>query len=220
MRHDFRYISKHSPEVKNAYHDLLEIIGQVQDEVRSKFTFSFYPVGSYKRNMITYDTKSNVGFDFDINIEVNDEDEKYSAKEIRKEIKNALNRTVRKYGYDYPEDSKRVLTIKVKDTRRSRIIYSCDFAIVYNYMDENGNKRQQYIRFDKQNNVYKWEYQPKGFLHLPEKIEWLKDRNRWQEVRERYILNKNRNTDPDNHSRSVFAETVHQICQKSGFQWK
>lgn len=31
--------------------------------------------------MVTYDTKSNIGFDFDVNIMVNDDDEDYSAKE-------------------------------------------------------------------------------------------------------------------------------------------
>lgn len=33
--------------------------------------------------MITYDQKTNKGYDFEINIEVNDFDEYYSAKELK-----------------------------------------------------------------------------------------------------------------------------------------
>lgn len=70
MQHDFHFISKKDPKVKKAYNDILNILKEVQDLVRKKFTFRFDVVGSYKRNMITYDAKSNVGYDFDFNIEV------------------------------------------------------------------------------------------------------------------------------------------------------
>lgn len=68
MKHDFKFISKHSPQVKSAYSDLMEILSLVHDDLRKQYTFQHEPVGSYSRNMITYDAKSNIGFDFDINI--------------------------------------------------------------------------------------------------------------------------------------------------------
>ena len=52
-------------------------------------------------HMITYDRKSNIGFDFDVNIEVNDYDENYEPKEIRTIIRKALDKVARQYGYDY-----------------------------------------------------------------------------------------------------------------------
>ncbi len=217
MKHDFKYISKHDQKVSQAYSDLNSLIREVQLLVRDKFTFQFYPVGSYARNMITHDTKSNVGFDFDINIEPNDEGETYSAKQLRKTFQDALNQIAPKYGFDYPEGSTRVLTIKVKDRKNSRIIYSCDFAIVNNYKDEDGYNRQEYIRFNKSHNSYGWYEQPKGYYMLPDKIEWTKERGLWGEVRKRYIEKKNENDDPHIHSRTIFAQTVHEICQKYGF---
>ena len=63
--------------------DLIELINTVQDEVRDYFTFRFDFIGSASRNMITCDYGSNVGFDFDVNIRVNDDEVKYSAKEIK-----------------------------------------------------------------------------------------------------------------------------------------
>ncbi len=147
--HDFRYVSKIVAAPVKA--DLLKLIHEVQDYVRDEFTFQFRFVGSAARNMITYDAKSNVGFDFDVNIYVNDDDEDYKPNEIRQILKNAIDRVAPKYGYDYCEDSTRVLTIKVKDTKRSRIIHSCDFCIVY---DLPNGKQQKYIRFNKTNQTY------------------------------------------------------------------
>ena len=108
--HDFCYVSKREAAPIKA--ELIDLIHRVQDYVRDDFTFQYYFVGSSSRNMITYDRKSNVGFDFDVNIVVNDDDEQYSPKEIRTSIREAFNRFVREYGYDYCEDSTSVLTIK------------------------------------------------------------------------------------------------------------
>ena len=209
--HDFRYVTKN--EAKPAKEKLYQLLYDVQNIVRSKFTFNFTPVGSSSRNMITYDKKSNIGFDFDINIEVNVDIEEVEPKEIREIIRNAINRVAYLYGYKNCEDSTRVLTIKKVGTFHSRIIHSCDFAIVYNCSDG----RQQYIRFNKDNNYYSWEYQGKGFVGLEKKIDWLKRDNLWGELQDYYIYKKNRNDNPDKHSRSIFAEAINEMCQKNGY---
>ena len=238
--HDFRYVTKN--KAKPIKEELYQILYKVQNLVRDKFTFSFKPVGSSSRNMITYDAKSNIGFDFDINIEVNDDNEDFEPKEIRTIIRTAIDRVAHRYGYKSCEDSTRVLTIKKVDTSHSRIIHSCDFAIVYNCTDG----RQQYIRFNKDNNYYHWEYQGKGFVGLEKKIDWLitllplgivialcivfffmpeqsnevlgKRENLWGELQDYYIYKKNCNDNPDKHSRSIFAESINEMCQKNGYR--
>lgn len=188
--HDFRYVTKKQAQpIKD---ELYQILYMVQDLVRDNFTFSFTPIGSSSRNMITCDAKSNIGFDFDINIEVNDDNEDFEPKEIRTIIRTAIDRVVPRYGYKNCEDSTRVLTIKKVDTSHSRIIHSCDFAIVYNC----GDGRQQYIRFNKDNNYYFWEYQGKGFVGLEKKMDWLKRENLWGELQDYYIYKKNCNDNP------------------------
>lgn len=185
--HDFRYVTKKQAQpIKD---ELYQILYMVQDLVRDNFTFSFTPIGSSSRNMITCDAKSNIGFDFDINIEVNDDNEDFEPKEIRTIIRTAIDRVAPRYGYKNCEDSTRVLTIKKVDTSHSRIIHSCDFAIVYNC----GDGRQQYIRFNKDNNYYFWEYQGKGFVGLEKKMDWLKRENLWGELQDYYIYKKNCN---------------------------
>ena len=210
--HDFRYVTKN--EAAPIKKELYQILYEVQDLVRDNFTFSFTPIGSSSHNMITYDTKSNIGFDFDINIEVNDDNEDFEPKEIRTIIRTAIDRIAPRYGYKSCEDSTRVLTIKKINTFPSCIIYSCDFAIVYNCADGS----QQYIRFNKDNNYYSWEYQGKGFVGLNKKIDWLKKKELWGKLQDYYIEKKNTNENPDKHSRSIFAESINEMCQKSGYR--
>ncbi len=210
--HDFRYVSKKEAAPVKA--ELLEIIHEVQDIVRDDFTFQYTFIGSSSRNMITEDIKSNIGYDFDVNLEVNDDEENFSAEQIKLKLKQAFDSVAWRYGYDHCEDSTRVLTLKVKDREHSRILHSCDFAIVYNC--SNGN--QQYIRHNKEQGTYTWEYQPKGFIYLPEKIDWLKENRLWGDLLEYYIIKKNYNTNPDKHSRSLFAESINELCRKHGFE--
>lgn len=216
IMHNFEYVPKE--EWKPIRDELLEIIHRLQNEVRDSFTFQYHFVGSSKRNMITRDRNSNTGFDFDVNIEVNDPNEDYSAEEIRSILRKCLDRVTNPYGYsifgyDYTEESTRVLTIKVKDRANSRILHSCDFCVIH----ECGKGRQQYIRYNKKQNSYSWEYQPKGHMELSSKIEWVKKRGLWQQVIESYIDKKNENADDSKKSRSIFAETIHQVCQQNGY---
>lgn len=213
--YNFQYVNL--KQLSSAKKELIQIINSVQDDVRQCFAFQFYFVGSVKRNMLTYDVKSNIGFDFDVDIHVNDDDCKYSAKEIKTQIMSALNKVAHCYGYDNAEDSTRVITIKVKDRKNSKILHSCDFAIVNDYIDDEDNERQEYIHFNKKQKIYSWEEQPHGFYLLDEKVEWSKDCGYWQDVRDLYLYKKNNNHDPHKHSRSIYAETIHEICQRYGY---
>lgn len=208
MKH-YEYVTKkETTPIKN---ELIKLINLVQDEVREDFTFRFDFIGSASRNMITCDYSSNVGFDFDVNIRVNDDEENFSAKEIRAILKRGFDKYGRYFSYDYTEDSKRVLTIKVKDRENSRIIHSCDFAVVHDARDG----RQQYIHFNKNQNTYEWQYQPNGFYQLEEMMSYIKEKGQWQKVRKLYLDLKNKNLDPYKKSRSIFAETIRAIYRQS-----
>lgn len=206
--HNFRYVTKR--EYLPVKKDLIKIINQVQDIVRNDFTFRFDFIGSASRNAITIDEGSNTGYDFDVNIRVNDDDENYNPQEIKSILINAFNRVVGNYGYDYGEDSKRVITIKVKDKDNSRILHSCDFAVVYDCSDG----RQQFIYFNKSQKTYEWQYQPKGFYKLEEKMQKIKNNYFWNELKDLYLLKKNKNEDTKKKSRSIWAESVNEIVNK------
>ena len=209
---DFRYVTK--AEYANTKEGLEELIHAVQNEVREDFTFQYKFIGSVARNMVTMDYSSNIGYDFDVNFYVNDDDENYSAKQIRNILRKAFDKFNRQFQYDYTEDSTRVLTIKVKDRQNSKILHSADFAVVYDCDDG----RQQYIHYNKNQNSYEWQYQPKGYYELSERVDLIKQDRRsamlWQEVRALYIEKKNHNL-AGKKSRALFAETINEIYQQN-----
>lgn len=207
--HNFRYVTK--KEWKPVKEELLKLIKLVQDEVREYFTFQFEFIGSASRNTITIDEGSNRGYDFDVNLRVNDPDDNYSPQEIKQILITAFNKYGYLFEYDYAEDSKRVITIKVKDRKNSRILHSCDFAVIFDCDDG----RQQYIHFNKKQGTYSWEYQPKGFYHLKERMDSIKKYGLWEELKGLYLDKKNMNTDQNKKSRSIWAEAVNEIYNQN-----
>lgn len=208
----FEYVKKE--KTTEARKSLEKVIHDVQECVRGEFTFKYNIVGSAKRNMITEDVKSNIGYDFDYNIEVNDYEENYEPKEIRDILRDAFNHVAPKYGYNYCEDSTRVLTIKKAPIRSlntwfGKSPWSCDFAVVRNYKG-----KQQYIRYNKDRNTYTWEWQGKGFENLDKKFEYIKRKGYWRHLSDYYLDKKNNSIDPNKHSRSLFAEAVNEIYAK------
>ncbi|MDY4078594.1 MAG: hypothetical protein SOY42_07410 [Clostridium sp.] len=207
--YNFEYVSpqKYKPVKK----ELIKLINLVQDEVREYFTFDFRFIGSSSRNMITCDKTSNIGYDFDVNLIINDENNEFTAKEIKKILMNAFNKHKDKFKYNKIEDSKRVITIKVVDHKNSKILHSCDFAVVNYYIDDDGNEWQEFIFHNKKQNSYEWQEQKESFYLLPDKINWLKKMGLWQNVRNYYLEKKNKNTNPNKKSRSLYAEAVNDI---------
>ena len=210
---DFKYVTK--KEYGPIKQDLLKLLWLVQDEVRSYFTFSYEFIGSAARNMITMEVNGNVGFDFDVNIRVNDNEERFSAKEIRNILRDAFGKHAKEFGYSYGEDSTRVITLKVKDRKNSKIIHGCDFAIVNDYIDDNGRQRQEYIHFNKKQGTYEWQEQPEGYYLLVERVAKIKcHAELWNEVRDVYLDKKCCNEDPGKKSRSLFAETIKEVYER------
>ena len=214
MNH-FEYVSKskYMPVKK----ELIKIINQVQDELREQFTFDYKFIGSSSRNMITYDPKTNKGYDFDINIEVNDFDEYYSAKELKEILINTFNQVIKlTYPYASCQNNTRVFTIKVYEEnpcciniialRSPKIEYSCDFAIVNTINDY----QQEYIRFNKNTHEYSWQMQCKGYL-LSKKEAYIKKNKLTNELRKIYLDKKNFNTNPNKKSRALYDEAVNEL---------
>lgn len=199
----FDYVTKRQAAPYKA--NLIALINAVQNRVRDKFTFQFVFIGSSSRNMITFDPTTNIGFDFDVNIYVNDDDETYSPTEIRTALYNAFRWEMVNFGYTGTENSTRVFSIKKTDLWRSRILHSCDIAIVYDSRDG-----QQYIHLNKFTGECLWEFQPQPYKDLRKRADFLKKGGHWNEVLNLYLYKKNTNANPDKHSRSLYAETINE----------
>ena len=105
-------------------------------------------IGSSSRDMITFDSKTNKGFDFDVDLDVTNTGKQYTAKEIKQAVISAINDIAGPMGFAPCKDSTRVITLKKKDHQGSKIEYSCDFAIVRTSVGEAGSERE-YVHFHK-----------------------------------------------------------------------
>nr|WP_297708245.1 hypothetical protein [uncultured Butyrivibrio sp.] len=208
--HHFDYVT--AKEAKPYRDSIIKMTNELQDRIRERFTFQYYFIGSSSRNMITYDVKSNVGFDFDINYAINDENQNYGPDEIHRIIYNELQRIFMKYDFNRIEESTRVITLKKVDIWSSKVLYSCDIALVNDYEDDNGY-HQEYIRFNKKNHSFLWAEQPAPY-YLEEKAEKIKASHRWNEVRNVYLDRKNNNDDSHKKSRALYAEAVHEVFMR------
>lgn len=64
----FEFVSeKQRAPVKNV---LISILKETQDLLRNDWTFRFCFVGSDQRDMVTCDPETNIGYDFDIDVEL------------------------------------------------------------------------------------------------------------------------------------------------------
>ena len=114
--------------------------------------------------------------------------------------------------YDFAENSTTSITIKVKDTKKSKIEHSCDFAIVY-YPDDSDDDYFKYIRYNKKQNQYIWSIRHNSY-NIDEKLDWLKENieDYWNELKHDYYLKlKNVNKDPNKHSFQLFHEAVNNM---------
>ena len=204
----FEYVPRE--EWKPVRREIVEIISSVRKLLKPKFTFSFAFIGSSHRGLITREINGNRGYDFDVDLRVNDEEEKYSADELKHMFMQAFDSISWQYGYRPCEDSKSVITMKRVDEFNSRILYGCDFAIVNNYFDKKGNPRQQYIFFDKENTEYLWFERSKEYCRLKEKEERIKEAGAWSVVRTVY-LNKKCRFSYQKKSRALYAETINEV---------
>lgn len=99
--------------------EIIELLHDIQNDLRKKFTFQYQLIGGASRNMVTIDPTTNIGFDFDFNIIINNP-ELFPPKQFKEMLISRINKHSSKYGYDPAEDSTRAITIKVKDKKMQK----------------------------------------------------------------------------------------------------
>ena len=155
------------------------LIKKLHSKVRkldSQFTFEHKLIGSGSRHLITRVIEGNKGFDFDYNLILNvKNDFEWDPEYAKQLIMQALNDLVKGTNFDYPENSKSAITLKVKDTKNSRILHSVDLAIIYYPKDIDFNG-YMYVKVIKNNGEpnYKWEIRSLSH-NIDLKLDWLKN---------------------------------------------
>ena len=199
-----------------------EIIKKVQNLVRDKFTFRFKLVGSGGRHLITRIVGGNQGYDFDYNLILNNPDENHYWKPdfAREALFRAFQIAIKGSIFNKIENSKSAITIKAVDNRNSRIVQSCDFAVIY-YPNDQEYSYFKYARYNKVNNIYTWEVRQLS-INVDEKLNWIKENvdRGWEIVKEEYLKVKNSNSDIDKHSFQLYLEAINNVYNQEYYQYE
>ena len=208
---EYEYVSKN--EYRPVREELEDIIRRAQKilKKRTDITFQFELIGSGSKHLITRIKGGNKGFDFDYNLILNcDPGYHWNPDYARIEVTKAIDEAIKGTDYDHPQNSSVAFTIKVKNTKQSKIIHSCDFAVIY-YPDGEYNQHK-YSRLDTKTNQYTWEIR-KYTKNYHEKLDWLKNNvnDYWDQIKKEYLKLKDNNKDPNKHSFQLFYETINNV---------
>ena len=241
MKH-YEYVKK--SEYMPVKKELIKLINLVQDDLRKKLTFRFDFIGSSSRNMITCDFSTNEGYDFDVNIEVNDPDERYSAKELKKLLMESFDKIIDetqgiddRYGNIYRHCRYESLLHPVNMDSFNNLKYShCEnstrvFTIkvhesnkakikygcdfaIVNNFIEKKEKKQQYIHFNKSTNPPSYNWQLQEKGYNISKKEQFISKRKLVHELKKVYLNKKNNNMYNKKSRSLYAEAVNEEYNK------
>ncbi|MCQ2794175.1 MAG: hypothetical protein MJ207_02270 [Bacilli bacterium] len=209
MKYNYSYLNVSAVRLKLInYFD--NVILKTQNIVRCQFTFSFNLVGSAKRNLITVDSNGHIDLDYNLMIQKDKIGITNDAKKFKLTIMNAFRECLPKDTHVC--DSTSAITIKSNNFKINGYRYSADFAIMF---DDEKNHKWYKLYYDKPNNAYIWGRIPKS-KNFQERFTKLKRMGYWVEIKELYLIKKNRSKDKD--SFSLLLETVNELEQKYGLR--
>ena len=205
----YEYVTK--AEYKPVKKGIEAIIQKAQAYMRERYEtkFQYQLIGSGKRHLITRVVNGNGGYDFDYNLIIS-APKKIKPSVVKRQFMEAFTYALKGTTYSAPQDSTSAITIKVKDKKHSKILHSCDFAIIYyeNNIETNG---YYYLKNNKAQNQYVFEYRnlSRNIDKKSQKI--LSCSNGWNVVRNEYLKLKNNSRDNNKHSFSLYLEAIHNV---------
>lgn len=214
----YEYVKK--SEYAPVRRDLEQIIKCVQIEMRKKYglTFQFRLIGSGKRHLVTRIQNGNSGYDFDYNLVLTPPDNgyHYDAKTIKQHFMASLKTALHETKYSFPKDSTSSITIKVIDKSQKKVLYGCDFAVIY-YGNNGRNDGYYYLKNNKSQQSYEFVFRSLN-SDIDKKVQDIIQDNGWPDIRDEYLYLKNINKRNKKHSFSLYAEAVNNVYNQMYLQ--
>ena len=211
MAYEFVYASEYAAYRSNCSEVLRETCKRLK---RKDIIAQFILIGSGGRNLVT--RNGNGPFDLDYNLNIIKAPGAYSndLRKLKDTVRVALNESEGFECFSPAHDSTSCLTAILHFKNTPAVEFSFDVAIVTqnkngNYLRLVHNKNAWGLSFDQ----YTWNEIPFSY-DVKEKAEALKDAGLWEKVRSRYLELKNRYLifrDKNHPSFVVYVEAVNQV---------
>ena len=117
----------------------------------------------------------------------------------------AIKKAIVNTPYNDPQDGRSAITIKVVDKNNSKIIHSCDFAIVREI-----EYHLEIIKYIKEEKRYVWNKRELTDKYQS-KAKSIKKANKWKDLRVEYLNLKNNNQDSNKKSYQLYLEAINNL---------
>lgn len=202
----YRYAKQ--SDVKELNQWCLDILHEVQEELKEYFTFDIRLIGSGDKRLVTQNADNCFDLDYNLILQRDKQGLLDNPKRIKDlfvaRFNDVLKRTVD--GYFHACDSSSVITIKI--IRNNRLEFSFDVAIIvegddgyfYRLVNDKNSKRYIWNRVKNSNDYF-------------ERFQLVKKNGEWQQFKERYLELKNMHLSrqDDIKSFSIFLETLNEF---------
>lgn len=181
-----------------------EIMQDLCHTLKSEYDIgaSFYLVGSGARNLIMQN--ANTPIDLDYNLEIMRIDDFEDCRNIKECVRNAFNMVLKKNGWRDCEDSTSSLTTEKRHFMQgNQTEFSIDICIVCRDIENNYHRliheKTGFTYYDQ----YFWNKAPNS-KELRKKAKFIKEKGKWELVREQYKRTKNKYLTVNDYNHSSF----------------
>lgn len=193
-----------------------DLVNQLVQAINSdgKMTVKQHLVGSGAKNLITQNAKEPIDLDYNLEIVDSGSFAINDGRGIKKYVQRMFDEVLDYAELNHCQDSTSALTTgKITFTKGNRTPFSIDLCIIR--LDRNGSwyrlihRKTGFEQWDQ----YYWNEACRS-RGLTDRVEWLKKHGHWLEVRNTYLVKKNRYltiNDHDHPSFICYIEAVNEV---------
>lgn len=205
----YKYVSK--SELKKYLPICSDSLNQLKNILKKEnIVIKIILVGSGARKIVTQNEKEP--FDADYNILIEKSPDELSPKELKNKIRIELDKILTKNSnFKNGEDSTSAITYKYFENEK--LVFSFDIAILKK--NEKTNKRSRLIH-KKETDEFVFE-EVREDLDVSAKVKFIKDKNKWDLVKEKYLNKKNEylsSQDEYHPSFIIYVVSVNEVYDK------
>lgn len=188
----------------------MDILHEVQKNIKDYFTFDIRLIGSGDKRLVTQNNDEAFDLDYNIILQKDKKDLLDNPKQIKEIFVKRFQNVLQKYvpNYSHVCDSTSVITAKL--VNKNKLSFSFDVAIIVEGDDGCFYK----LINDKKTGRYIWN-QVKQSANYMERFKAVKDSGKWLEFKQRYLQLKNMHLSRQEEikSFSIFLETLNEFCR-------
>ena len=191
----------------------LDILHEVQEDIKDYFTFDIRLIGSGDKRLVTQNSDQSFDLDYNLILQKDKKDLINNPQRIKdifiKSFKYVLKQRDKNYSHVCYSTS--VITAKIIINKK--MVFSFDVAIIV----EGDDGYFYRLTNDKNSNHYIWNRVPSSKDYF-EKFQWIKKQGYWKIFKDRYLELKNMHLKrgEDIKSFSIFLETLNEFVNNYG----